>query len=124
MVSLTLASGQELDSLSKKYPDVYTLVDEAASYPGGTKAWEKYLRNNLIYPAEAIKSGVEGRVFIQYIVEINGKGSDIKVVKGIGAGCDEEALRLIREMPKWTPAKKNGKLVRQIMIQNVLFELP
>ncbi len=105
--------------LKKEY---YILVDEPASYPGGFKAWEKYLRDNLKYPTEAMRQGVEGRVFVQFIVETDGRGSDIRVVKGIGAGCDEEALRLIKEMPIWIPARKDGVLVRQIMIQNILFK--
>ena len=121
-VCAVLFSQDSIKSESRK--EYYTLVDETASYPGGYQALGKYLRDNLKYPTEAIEQGVEGRVFVQFIVETDGTGSDIKVVKGIGSGCDEEALRLIKKMPVWIPAKKDGVLVRQKMIQNILFKLP
>ena len=121
-VCAVLFSQDSIKTESRK--EYYTLVDETASYPGGHKALGKYLKDNLKYPSEAIEQGVEGRVFVQFIVETNGTGTDIRVVKGIGSGCDEEALRLIKEMPIWIPAKKDGILVRQKMIQLVLFKLP
>ena len=110
--------------MSNKYPGVYTLVDEAASYPGGLLDFYEFLKNELNYPDQASSKGVEGRVFVQLIVEKNGELTNMKVVKGIGAGCDEEAMRAIAKSAPWNPAKKDGEVVRQILIQNILFKLP
>ena len=62
--------------------------EKSASFPGGLEAWGKYLQENMKYPEQAQRLGVQGRVFVQFIVEKNGELSDIHVVKGIGAGCD------------------------------------
>lgn len=115
------AFSQEKEVSSENEP--FVKVNESATFPGGVNAWNKYLESNLKYPDEAISNGVEGRVFIQCIVEKNGKGTDIFVIKGIGAGCDEEALRLIKEMPRWIPAKKDGRIVRQKIVFNIHFSL-
>lgn len=97
---------------------------EPASFPGGLEAYGSFLSENLKYPKQARKMGIEGRVFVQFIVETDGSISNVEVVKGIGAGCDDEAVRVIKEFPKWNPAKKDGKLVQQKFIQNILFKLP
>ena len=67
---------------------------------------------NITYPIEAREAGIEGVVFITFVIEIDGSISNIKVLRGIGGGCDDEAVRVIRLMPKWTPGKQNGKEVR------------
>ncbi|MEM9894816.1 MAG: energy transducer TonB, partial [Bacteroidota bacterium] len=102
---------------------IYTLVEESARFPGGLDSWGSYLLENLQYPATAKKLGIEGRVFVQFIVEKDGSISDAKVVKGIGGGCDIEAQRVIQETPNWIPGRNRGKLVRQKMIQMVAFNL-
>ena len=124
IVTITLASAQELDSMSNEYPGVYTLVDEVATYPGGLTDFYDFLKSELNYPDQALTKGVEGRVFVQLIVEKNGELTNLQVVKGIGAGCDEEAMRAIARSSPWNPAKKDGEIVRQILIQNILFKLP
>lgn len=103
--------------------DVFTIVEESAKYPGGMDAWTQYMKENLKYPQEAIDKKLEGRVFVQFIVETNGELSDVHVVKGIGAGCDEEALRVITNGPNWIAGKQRGQNIRQKMIQNILFQL-
>ena len=102
--------------------EIFTIVEESASFPGGLSAWAKYLGKELKYPRQAQRMGIEGRVFVQFIVERDGSLTDVKVVKGIGAGCDEEAVRVIKKGPKWKPGKQRGKPVRQKYIQNIMFK--
>ncbi len=102
--------------------EIFTIVEESASFPGGLQAWAKFLQKELKYPRQAQRMGIEGRVFIQFIVERDGSLTDIKVVKGIGAGCDEEAVRVLKNSPKWKPGKQRGKAVRQKYIQNIMFK--
>lgn len=102
--------------------EIFTIVEESASFPGGLAAWAEYLQKELNYPRQAQRMGIEGRVFIQFIVERDGSLTDIQVVKGIGAGCDEEAMRVIKNGPKWKPGKQRGKPVRQKYIQNIQFK--
>ena len=108
--------------INSKKLETYIIIEESASFPRGIKAFYKYLSKNLKYPETAQKLRIQGRVFVQFIVEKDGTISDAKVVKGIGGGCDEEALRVIKEMPKWIPGKHNGEAVRQKMIQNIFFK--
>lgn len=103
--------------------EVFVIVEEPASFPGGMSAWANYLGRNMRYPKEARRMGVDGRVFVQFIVEKDGSVTDIKVLKGIGAGCDVEAMRVILEGPKWIPGKQRGVPIRQKMIQSILFRL-
>jgi periplasmic protein TonB len=78
---------------------------------------------NIKYPKSARRLGIEGRVFIQFIVEKDGSLSDIKCIKGIGGGCDEEAERVISLSKKWTPGKQRGKIVKQKMVLPIMFKL-
>ncbi len=102
--------------------EIFTIVEEPASFPGGLEAFYKYLGREMKYPRQAQRMGIEGRVFVQFVVERNGSLTDIKVVKGIGAGCDEEAMRVLSNTPKWKPGKQRGRPVRQKMIQSILFK--
>ena len=102
--------------------EIFTIVEESATFPGGITAFYLYLKKELDYPRQAQRMGIEGRVFVQFVVERDGSLTDIHVVKGIGAGCDEEAVRVLKNSPKWKPGKQRGKPVRQKMIQNILFK--
>lgn len=97
---------------------VFTVVEVDAEYVGGEKARLAFLNENLKYPEEARKAGVQGGVYVTFIVEKDGSLTDVKVVNGIGYGCDEEAVRVIKMMPNWIPGKQRGKPVR------VQFNLP
>ena len=90
---------------------------------GGEKARQKYLANNIQYPAIAQKNNIEGIVYVSFIIETDGTLTDIKIIKGIGAGCDEEVVRVIKNMPKWKPGKQNGKTVRVKINMPVKFSL-
>jgi periplasmic protein TonB len=97
---------------------VFTIVEEMPAFPNGESALYKYLGDNIKYPEEAKELGIQGRVFVTFVVEVDGSITDIKVVRGIGGGCDEEAMRVVKSMPKWTPGKQRGVPVR------VQFNLP
>jgi TonB family protein len=98
--------------------EVFVVVDDPPQYPGGDEARMKYMQQSIKYPEEARKKGVQGTVFVSFVVEVDGQVSNAKILRGIGAGCDEEALRVIKEMPKWIPGKQNEKPVR------VVFNIP
>ncbi len=107
-----------------KSSEVFTIVEKPAGFPGGLDAFTHYMSKNLKYPQQAQRLGVEGRVFVQFIVEKDGSLSDVHVVKGIGAGCDTEAKRIVEDSPNWTPGEIDGKPVRMKMVQNIYFKLP
>lgn len=81
-------------------------------FEGGMKAWAKFLQRNLRYPTHAEEIGIQGKVFISFVVEKDGSVSNVTLVKGIGGGCDEEAVRVIKKSPKWKPGKQNDQSVR------------
>jgi periplasmic protein TonB len=91
---------------------IFTAVEEQPGFPGGDEARMKFLQDNLVYPKKAKRDRIQGRVFVTYVVEKDGSISNIKVLRGIGGGCDEEAVRVIRLMPKWIPGKHEGQPVR------------
>jgi protein TonB len=82
-----------------------------------------YVSENLKYPVKASRMDIQGRVFVQFVVEKDGSLTDIQVVKGIGAGCDEEAVRVIKNAPRWEPGKQRGRPVRVKMILPIVFKL-
>jgi TonB family protein len=103
---------------------VYEMVDVMPEYPGGMDAMTKYLVETIKYPVEAKTNGVQGRVFVQYIVEKDGSVGHVKVIRGIGSGCDEEAIRVVSGMPKWSPGKNaDGKPVRVQFNLPIMFSL-
>jgi len=91
---------------------VYTVVEQMPEYPGGMNAMMSYLSSNITYPQQAKNDTVTGRVFINFIIEKDGSVTNVKVLRGIGSGCDEEAVRVISSMPKWKPGVQNGEAVR------------
>ena len=92
--------------------EIFTVVESMPSFPGGMGELMKFLGQNINYPTLAKESGIQGRVFINFVVEPNGSISNVKVLRGIGGGCDEEAVRVVKSMPKWSPGKQRGKPVR------------
>jgi periplasmic protein TonB len=102
---------------------VFIIVEEIAVPIGGLPAFYDYVKANLRYPAPAKRMDIEGRVFVQFIVEKDGSISNAQTIKGIGGGCDEEATRVVQSSPNWKPAKQRGKPVRQRMILPITFIL-
>lgn len=103
--------------------EIFTIVEEKPNPVGGMQAFYQYVSDNLEYPARATRMNIEGRVFVQFVVEKDGALTDIQVVRGIGAGCDEEAIRVISGAPKWNPGKQRGRPVRVRMILPIVFKL-
>jgi len=95
----------------EKRDSVYTNVDQLPEFPGGNEALKNYVLNEIVYPPEAKKEGIQGKVFISFTVNKKGAVTDAKIVKGVHGLLDKEALRVIENMPKWTPGKHQGKVV-------------
>ena len=102
---------------------IYQIVDEMPQYPGGEKAMMEYVAKNVKYPQEAKDKEIQGRVFVSFVVEKDGSVSTVKVLRGIGGGCDEEAVRVVSSMPKWKPGIKDGKPVRVSYMMPLNFKL-
>jgi TonB family protein len=103
---------QLLDIATSEEDTVYQIVEEMPKFPGGEKALMDYVSNNVKYPEEAKNKNIAGRVFVSFVVEKDGSIGEVKVLRGIGGGCDEEAVRVIKGMPKWKPGIQKGKPVR------------
>ena len=99
------------------------IVETLPSFPGGERKLFEFIGKNVVYPKEAIDAGVEGQVFVEFFVEKDGSITVGKVLKGIGYGCDEEALRVIGLMPKWEPGSQRGKRVRVRHTLPITFKL-
>ncbi|TDQ09286.1 energy transducer TonB [Pedobacter metabolipauper] len=102
------------EPITKDTSKVYDFValDSQPSFPGGTHGFYEYLRTNLKYPPMAIKNNTEGKVYVSFVVETDGSLSDIKIDRKLGAGTDEEAVRVLKKSPKWIPGKYKGEVVR------------
>lgn len=92
-------------------PVIYHAADQMPAFPGGAEAFQKFLRQELKYPEEALRRGVSGRVFVRFVITHEGRIRNAAVVKGLGSGLDQEALRLVRIMPWWTPGRIGGQPV-------------
>ena len=92
--------------------EIFQIVEEMPEFPGGMQKLADYLAKNIKYPQMARESGIQGRVFINFVVEPDGSVSNVNVLRSLGGGCDEEAMRVVKSMPKWKPGKQRGKPVR------------
>ncbi|MFO8055267.1 MAG: energy transducer TonB [Bacteroidales bacterium] len=108
----------EVSEPSVEEQEIFTVVEENPEFPGGDKARLEYLRENIEYPSMAREAGIEGTVHVTFVVEPDGSVTNVRILRGIGGGCNEEALRVVRNMPKWEPGKQRGRKVR------VQFNLP
>jgi TonB family protein len=113
----------KVDASKSDEEPAHTNVDELPTFPGGLKAFGEFLGENLKYPAEARKNIIQGRVYLTFVVEKDGILSNIKVARGIGSGCDEEAMRVLAISPKWTPGMQNGKVVRVSYTVPIFFQM-
>ena len=96
----------------------FLIVEQMPDFPGGTEELMRFLGKNIQYPQMARETGIQGTVIVQFVVNKDGKISTVKVLRGIGGGCDEEAVRVVKSMPVWKPGKQNGVSVP------VYFQLP
>jgi len=101
----------EIINLKEDTNVVFTIVESMPEFPGGDKEMYKFIGENIKYPKEALKAGIQGVVFVNFIVNKDGSISGANVLRGIGGGCNEEALRVVNMMPNWTPGMQKGKYV-------------
>jgi periplasmic protein TonB len=102
---------------------VFTKVEQDPEYVGGLAEMYKYLYANIKYPAAAVRGNISGKVYLRFVVEKDGSIGAVDLTKGIGFGCDEEAIRVIKSMPKWNPGRQNGKAVRVFFSMPVTYKL-
>ena len=114
----TQKKNQNKTSEIEKEKPAPTIVEQMPEFPGGQIGLSKFLSNNIKYPDYARESGIQGNVYVTFVVKTDGSISNIKILRGIGGGCDEEVIRVIKKMPNWKPGKQDGKNV------NVQFNLP
>lgn len=120
----TLSFGAFAQSEVSVDDEVFVVVEEQAEFPGGLDSMYAYIHKNLKYPELAKEKGIEGRVFVSFIIEKDGSISNVKILRGIGGGCEEAAVEMIKNMPKWKPGKQRGKPVRFQFVLPIKFELP
>ncbi|MCI6161455.1 MAG: energy transducer TonB [Prevotellaceae bacterium] len=111
MIALTVNAASTKE---ENMPDdkLYDVVEVMPEYPGGMVAMMRFLQDNVQYPFKASKQNINGRVVVQFIVEKDGRVGHAKIARSVHPLLDEEALRVVRLMPKWTPGKQKGKPVR------------
>ena len=110
----------ELPVITK--PEILIFSEIMPEFPGGLEAMQDYIQKNLTYPKWAIENGIKGKVVMSFVVMPDGSIDYTEIEKGIGFGCDEEALRVLREMPKWSPGIQNGKKVAVKLILPIRFD--
>ena len=97
--------------ITEEVEQPFVIVEQMPQFPGGEKEMMKFIHNNLRYPSLAAENGIQGTVIVNFVVDHDGKITRIKVVRGIGGGCDEEAMRVLSKMPAWSPGRQGGKPV-------------
>ncbi|MDB5228808.1 MAG: TonB family protein [Bacteroidota bacterium] len=107
-----------------KEPEIFDRAEVMPSYPGGVPELMKFLQKNIRYPSLARENGLEGKVIVKFYVDTDGTVREPVVLKdGVGGGCGDEAIRVIRSMPKWTPGSQRGKTVKVFYTLPVTFKL-
>ena len=102
---------------------IFTVVEDQPQFPGGEEARQRFLEDNLRYPTMAREAGIQGTVFVTFVVETDGSVTDVRILRGIGGGCDEEAVRVVEMMPRWEPGRQRGQPVRVQFNMPIRFRL-
>lgn len=123
MMLVLLFSFMTSTAQTKKNNMVFDVVEVMPQFPGGQIAMLKYIMENIKYPEQAMKEGIQGRVAVRFIVEKDGSISDVKPILSVHPLLNKEAVRVVESMPKWTPGKQNGKPVRVRFNVPVMFKL-
>jgi TonB family protein len=114
---------EEINVEEEKADKIFDVVETQPNPPGGMSGWNNYLSENLKYPTQARRMGIEGTVIIVFVINTDGSIQDVEVLRGIGGGCDEEAIKIVRRAPKWSPGMQKGKAVRTRMRLPIRFKL-
>ena len=123
MMLVLLFSFMTSTAQTKKNDMVFDVVEVMPQFPGGQIAMLKYIMENMKYPEQAMKEGIQGRVAVSFIVEKDGRVSNVRLLHSVQSALDKEAIRVVKSMPKWTPGKQNGKPVRVRFNLPVMFKL-
>ena len=123
MMLVLLFSFMTSTAQTKKNDMVFDVVEVMPQFPGGQIAMMKYIMENIKYPKQAMKEGIQGRVTVRFIVEKDGSISDVRPVLSVHPLLNKEAVRVVKSMPKWSPGKHNGKPVRVRFNLPVMFKL-
>ena len=123
MMLVLLFSFMTSTAQTKKNDMVFDVVEVMPQYPGGQIAMLKYIMKNIKYPKQIMEEGIQGRVTVSFIVEKDGRVSNVRLLRSVQPSLDKEAIRVVKSMPKWTPGKHNGKPVRVQFNLPVMFKL-
>ncbi len=113
----------QAEEAKEETDEIFTVVEESAAPKGGMQAFYKFVGEKIKYPAQARRMGIEGKVYVEFVINKDGSLSDVRAIKGIGAGCDEEAVRIVQSAPSWNPGKQRGKPVKQRYTLPISFKL-
>lgn len=114
LVTISVQAQNEKSSSSSALPDEFNIaqVEQKPEFPGGDAALFKYLSDSIRYPVDARTKGIKGKVILSFVISKDGSVDDIVLLRGIGGGCDEESIRVVKSMPKWTPGRHKGNPVK------------
>lgn len=111
------------DVEEEEIEEIFQIAETQPTPEGGMQKFYEYIQKNLTYPEQARRMGIEGKVFVEFIVDKQGKLTEVKALKGIGAGCDEEAVRVVKNAPNWSPGKQRGRAVKVKMVVPIFFKM-
>ena len=114
---------QNSNSPIDKEEEIVIIAEEMPEFPGGERALVNYLAVNVKYPLIAQENGIEGKVYVSFVIDENGNVYDVNILRGVDASLDNEALRVVKGMPKWSPGKQGGKPVKVRYNVPIYFEL-
>jgi TonB family protein len=118
-----LGMSQQLPEKDPTDENVFIAVEVMPEYPGGTQAMMVYISKNMKYPVDALAAKITGKVFVSFVVDERGKVTQAKVIRGISTSCDQEALRVVKEMPDWKPGTQSDRPVKVKYTLPVMFKL-
>jgi len=121
--SVSPNKGNEVDLKPATDSEIFNFVEQKPEFNGGSEAMTSFLQKNLRYPSNASRAGIQGKVFVQFTVGSDGRIENVKAIKGIGFGCDEEAERVIKLMPAWKPGKQSGVPVKVRFTMPIVFQM-
>jgi periplasmic protein TonB len=123
LTSVLLSHAQNAVQPIGENSKVYTIVENMPEFSGGDAAMLNFIKDNIVYPDKAKENKIQGRVYVNFVVDEAGRVTSAKILRGIGGGCDEEALRVVNMMPLWKPGMQNGKTVKVVYNLPITFSL-
>lgn len=102
---------------------IFDIIEEEPVFPGGDEAMQQFIRDNLVYPAEAKEKGEQGKVYVRFVVEADGTITNVVIARGVSPSIDAEALRIVKLMPNWNPGMYKGTPVLTNVVIPIVFKL-